>query len=163
VVHQRIRTRRLERRLGQRGIGLAEILVVIAVIGIMAVATMPSLVTYWQASTLTAGAQELQAVLNSARQLAIRQNNSVCVERSGARVRYRLGGCTGTAFVGAGTDGNGWISLANSVQITNSTANVVFSYLGAASPAGTYTVRNPANTNQTQTVTVTASGRVKIP
>lgn len=159
MVRQRIRIRRLD----GRGFGLAELIVVVAVIGIMIAAAMPSLISYWQASTLTAGAQELQSVLNGARQLAIRQNASVCVERSSTRVRFLVGGCAGTAFTGPGTDANGWIGLANNVQIVNSTANVVFSYLGAANPGGTYTVRNPANTAQTQTVTVTASGRVRIP
>jgi Tfp pilus assembly protein FimT len=138
-------------------------MVVVAVIGIASAVMIPLLVTYWHASTLTAGAQELQALLNGARQMAIRQNTSVCVERSGTRVRYLIGSCAGTVWTGAGTDGNGWMSLSNSVQIINSTANVIFGYLGAANPGGTYTVRNPANTAQTVTVTVAVSGRVTIP
>jgi Tfp pilus assembly protein FimT len=129
----------------------------------MAAVMMPSLLSYWRASTLNSGAQELQALLNSARQLAIRQNTSICVERSGTRVRYRLGGCAGAQWTGPGTDANGWIALSNSVQVTNDTANVVFSYLGAANPAGQYTVTNPADTNQSLTVTVAASGRITIP
>lgn len=157
MVPQRIR------RLGVHGIGLAELLAVLAVIGLMVALGAPTLISYWQASTLTAGAQELQAVLNSARQLAIRENTAVCVERSGNQVRFRLGGCAGTIWVGAGTDTNGWMRLSNGIEIVSSTANVVFSFLGAATPAGTYTVRNPANTAQTQTVTVAASGRVTIP
>jgi Tfp pilus assembly protein FimT len=150
-------------RIDARGIGLAELLVTLAVLGVTAAVAMPSLITYWRSATLSAGAQELQAVLNSARQLAIRQNTSVCVERTGAHVRFRVGGCGGAAWTGGGTDGNGWMRLANGVEITNSTANVVFSFLGAANPAGTYTVRNPIDAAQTLTVTVAASGRVTIP
>lgn len=157
MVRQRIRW------LSGRGFSLAELMVVVAVIGVTAAIMAPLLVTYWNASTLTAGAQELQAVLNSARQMAIRQNTNVCVERSGVRVRYLVGGCAGTVWTGAGTDSNGWIRLSNSVEITNSTANVVFGYLGAANPGGTYTVRNPMNTAQTVTVTVAVSGRITIP
>jgi hypothetical protein len=40
-------------------------------------------------------------------------------------------------------------------------ADLVFSYLGAASPASTYTVTN-TTTSQTLTVTVAASGRISI-
>jgi hypothetical protein len=41
------------------------------------------------------------------------------------------------------------------------TAKVVFTNLGAASPAGTYTIRDPA-TNMTRTVVVAVSGRVSV-
>jgi hypothetical protein len=43
----------------------------------------------------------------------------------------------------------------------STTADPVFSYLGAASPAATYTVRN-TKTDQTLRVFVSASGRVNI-
>lgn len=147
------------------GFSLAEMLVTVGILGLAAIVALPSLLSYWRAATLTAGAQELQTVLNSARQLAIRQNTSVCVERSGPRVRFFTNGaCAGGVWVGPGTDGSGWIGLANGVEITASPgAPVVFTYLGAATPAGTYTVRNPTNTAQTLTVTVAASGRVTIP
>ena len=84
-----------------RGFSLPELLVVVAVIGITAALTIPLLVSYWHASTLTAGAQELQAVLNNARQMAIRQNTSVCIERSSNRVRYLIGVPKEIAHVGA--------------------------------------------------------------
>jgi len=76
LVHERIR------RLGVRGVGLAELIVVVAILGLLAAIGVPYLVSYWQASTLTAGAQELQTILNGARQLAIRNNTSVCVKRN---------------------------------------------------------------------------------
>jgi prepilin-type N-terminal cleavage/methylation domain-containing protein len=150
------------RWLNGRGFGLAEMLVVVAVIGITTAVAMPSLLSYWRSAVLTSGAQELQSLLGSARQLAIRQNTTVCVERSGSRIRYLVGSCGGTAWVGAGTDASGWMRLSNSVEITNATASVAFSYLGAANPGGTYTVRNPVHTAQTLDVTVTVSGRVRI-
>lgn len=150
------------RFLNSRGFGLAELLVVLTVVGIATVVAMPSLLSYWRAAVLTAGAQELQSILNSARQLAIRQNTTVCVERSGNRVRFLVGGCAGAPWTGPGTQGGGWMALSNGVQITNATASVAFSYLGAANPGGTYTVRNPVNTAQSLNVVVSVSGRVRI-
>jgi hypothetical protein len=47
------------------------------------------------------------------------------------------------------------------MQVSAATANVVFTNLGAASTAGTYTVRNPAN-GRTLSVIVAASGRITI-
>ena len=146
-----------------RGFGLAELLVVIAILGLLTTLGMPYLISYWQASTLTTGAQELQTILNSGRQLAIRNNTSICIKRNTTSVRYLTGGCAGGAWTGAGTDGNGWIVLANNVSITNGpAADVIFSNLGAANPAGTFTVQGPSNA-QTLTVTVAGSGRVTIP
>lgn len=133
-----------------------------AMTGLLVALLVPSLVSYWRASTLTAGAQELQAILNSARQLAIRQNTTVCVERSGTRVRFRTGGCGGTIWTGPGTDADGWMHLGNDVEVASNTASVEFNYLGAATTGGTYTVRNPIDAG-TLTVTVAASGRITIP
>lgn len=158
MVRQRIRW------IDAHGISIAELMVVLAVIGLFSLATTPFLLSYWRAATLTSGAQELQTILNSARQLAIRQNQSICVSRgTNNRVRFLVGGCAGTAWIGTGTDANGWLTLANSVEVSATTADVVFTYLGAASTAGQYTVRNPVNTAQALTVTVAASGRVTIP
>lgn len=141
---------------------MAELLVTIGVLGVTAILALPLLLTYWQASTLEAGARELQAVLNGARQLAIKENTSVCVTSGGTRVQLHVGTCLSPAWTGPGTDNSGWVRLTNGVQVTAATANVTFSYLGAANPAGTYTVTNPAD-GRTLTVTVAASGRVTIP
>jgi len=157
LVHERIR------RLGVRGVGLAELIVVVTILGLLAALGVPYLISYWQASTLTAGAQELQTILNGARQLAIRNNTSVCVKRNSTGIQYLTNGCGGTVWTGAGTDNAGWIPLVNGVQITAApAADIVFTYLGAAAPGGTYTVQAPSNA-QTVTVTVSASGRVTIP
>ncbi len=61
---------------------------------------------------------------------------------------------------GAGTDGNGWFTLQNGINVTTD-PQVVFNYLGAATSSGTYTVRNPID-NSTMSVTVALSGRVTI-
>lgn len=153
-------SRRLK-RIGGLGFSLVEILVVVAVIGIVMVLGLPFFISYWQSATLKAGAQELVSVLNTGRQLAIKQNTSVCVkQQNGTEVQYVVGSCTGTVWIGSGTDANGWIKLQNSIQVTNN-PQVIFTYLGAATPAGTYTVTNPVNAG-TLSVIVAASGRISI-
>src|SRR5437879_8655426 len=66
LVHERIR------RLGVRGVGLAELIVVMAILGLLAAIGVPYLVSYWQATTLPAGTQELQTIAHGQRPLAIR-------------------------------------------------------------------------------------------
>jgi hypothetical protein len=129
----------------------------------MAALSMSTLAGFWRAATLSAGARDLRVVLNGARHLAIRQNTDVCVEHAARAVRLRLGGCAGPVWSGPRTDGNGWLKLANDVEVTAANARVTFSFLGAASPAGTYVVRNPRAPEQTLTVTIAASGRISIP
>ncbi len=149
------------RRIAARGFSLIELLVVVAVIAILAAVGVPYFVSYWRNATVRAGAEELTTILNGARQLAIARNTTVCVMRDPTRVRYLVGSCAGTPWIGAGTDGSGYMTLANSVQVTAATANVAFNYLGAASPAGTYTVQNPVD-GRTLSVIVAASGRITV-
>lgn len=148
-----------------RGLTATELLVTVGIIGILAALGLPSLLSYYQASALTSGAQELQSLLNRGRQLAISQNQNVCVEQATSKIRFRTStgvNCGGTVWVGSGTDANGYFALTNGVEISSATANVIFNYLGAAPQTGSYTVRNPAD-GRTTTVTVTASGRITIP
>ena len=149
----------------QRGFSLPELMVVVGIVAVLAAIGLPTLLSYYRASTLTAGAQELQAILNTGRQLAIGRNRWVCVEQGGTQVRLRPStaqDCNGNPWTGAGTDGNGWISLTNGTQVTGAAPSAIFNYLGAAPQVGSYTVRNPMN-NTTTTVTVVASGRITIP
>jgi prepilin-type N-terminal cleavage/methylation domain-containing protein len=145
-----------------RGFTLAELLVLVAVIGIITAVSAPALVTYWRSATLKAGARELAATLNMGRSVAVSQNTSVCVKQSANKVQFVkdvTGACLGgTVWTGPGTDGGGWFRLQNSVRVI-SNPQVVFNYLGAATTAGTYTVQNPVN-NATMSVTVSLSGRV---
>jgi Tfp pilus assembly protein FimT len=139
-----------------------ELLVLLAIIGILSGMSAAAFLTYWHAATIKGGAQELKTLLNQARQLAITQNTQVCVNRAGNNVQFLTGGCGGTVWTGPGTDGNGWFTLQNGVQVSSTTANVVFDYMGAGTIPGTYTVQNPVD-NSTMTVTVALSGRVTIP
>jgi type II secretion system protein H len=144
----------------QAGFSLPEILVVLVIIGIMALISVPFFLTYYQSARLKAAAEEMAAFLNQGRQLAIRENQNVCVQVGATQLQYRLGGCAGAAWVGAGTDGAGNITIPGGITFA-ATANPVFSYLGAAAPAASYTLTNP-ETGRTLTVAVAASGRVSI-
>jgi MSHA pilin protein MshC len=146
--------------LDHRGFTVVELLVVLAIAGIVAATSVPWMITYWRSATLRAAAEELATGLNRARQLAISQNRSVCVEVTGGQYRLRVGGCTAAVWTGLGTGTNGFFTLTNRATVA-ANANPVFDYLGAAVPAATLTVTNPQG-EATRNVVVSASGRVQI-
>ena len=104
-------------------------------------------------------------MVSGGRQLAIARNTTVCVALSGNQALYKTGVSTacrgGTIHLDANTRSDGTMSLDNRVIITGTTANVVFSSLGVAVTAGTYTVHNPATGNNLSVV-VSSTGRVTI-
>jgi prepilin-type N-terminal cleavage/methylation domain-containing protein len=156
-------TRRLAgaRARDQAGFTGIELLVVVAVIGVIMAAASPFFLSYLRTSALRAGAEEMSAVLGRARQLAISDNTSMCVtdDDDPTRVRYRIGSCTGPVWTGPGTNASGFIRLGNDIQASGD--NVVFTYIGTATTTGTYTVTNPRD-GKTLTVVVTAAGRISI-
>jgi prepilin-type N-terminal cleavage/methylation domain-containing protein len=143
-----------------RGFTLAELSMVAAMIGLLAVLATPTFLSYWRSSTLRAGAGELAAAVNLGRQVAISRNTTVCVQVSSTSIVMRTGGCGGTVWTGPGTDGSGVIRLANAFQVSSG-GNVVFTGLGGASTAGSFTVTNPVD-GATRTVIVSTSGRVTV-
>ena len=147
---------------GERGFSLTELAVVVAVIGILAVLATPFFLTYLRNAAVEGAAREVATMLNQARQIAIARNQNVCVRAAATTMRYELGGCgTANYYRGAGTDGNGWMRLTDNVSLTT-TADPVFTSLGAAAPAATYTVTHSQYPTITMTVTVAGSGRVRI-
>ena len=149
-------------QMNARGFTLAELMLVMAIIGILAALATPTLISYAQTAALQASARELASAINLGRQIAITRNTTVCVEVTGTNLRLRTGGCLGTIWTGPGTDGGGVIKISDpGVMQISTTANVVFTSLGAASTVGTYTVTNPVN-SKTRTVVVAASGRVTV-
>ena len=149
----------------ERGFSLAELLVTIGVIAILSIASIPTLLTYWQGATLQAGARELATAINRGRQLALARNTTVSVQLSGTSITMRTaaGLCgTGTLYTGPGTDGNGAIRLTNGMQVSFAGGTcVLFNNLGAAATANTFTVTNPV-TNRTRSVVVSPSGQVRV-
>ena len=145
-----------------RGVTLAELLLVLALIGTLSALAAPTILSYAQASALEASARHLATVINLGRQIAISQNTAGCVHVIGANVRLRRDGCGGAIWSGPGTDGAGFIRISDAgTLVISATADIVFSNLGAASPAGTYTVAR-AGDDRTRTVVVAATGRVSV-
>ena len=150
----------------QAGSSIGELALVLAIVGILTALATPLFLTYYQASKLRVGAEEVAAFLNQGRQLAIRQNDNVCVHITSTAMHYHLGSCAGAVWgtvagqVSAGTDAAGNLKAPNGITLTT-TADPVFSYLGAAAPAATYTVTNTQNA-ATLRVFVAASGRINI-
>ena len=158
--HRHMAPVRVERQTAQAGFSLAELLVVIAVIGILAAMTTPFFISYYQSAALKAAAEELVTFLNQGRQIAIKENQSVCVQTTSGAIQMRVNGCSGTIWVGPGTDASGNWKVPQGFTLTSSAAPV-FSYLGAASPAATYTVRSTVS-GRTLSVNLSASGRVNV-
>ena len=152
------------RRLDDRGWTLAELLVVIAVIGILTAVSVPLFVAYLQSATVRAGAQELRTALNGAKQLAITLRQPICLQPAGGSAyQLRKTTCGGTvvqATEAPGADATGTFQLQNNVALTVNTAPV-FSPLGGAAPAAQFTVTGP--TGNSLTVTVSLAGRITTP
>jgi len=146
--------------LGQDGYSIAELMVVVAIIGILAATSAPFFISYYQSAKLKTAAQDIGGFINQGRQLAIRNNNNVCVQVTATAMNYRQGGCGGTVWVGAGTDAAGNVKAPQGVTLAAS-ANPVFNYLGGATPAASYTITN-TDTGLSLHVNVSASGRLTI-
>jgi Tfp pilus assembly protein FimT len=157
------RHRRLFGAGGRAGFSLVELVVLVAVIGVMFSMTIPFFLRYYQAAAVKSASQQVVALLNQARGLAIAQNSTsgVCVHLpSTTQMQFVQDGCGGTVWIGPGTDAAGNINLPQGFTMGPAT-NVVFNYLGAALPAVTYTVTN-ASTGATLTVRIAISGRIEI-
>jgi prepilin-type N-terminal cleavage/methylation domain-containing protein len=146
-----------------RGFMLMELMVVLAIGSALAALVAPTLFGYAKTAALQAAARELATSINLGRHLAISRNTTVCVEvASATSIRLRTGGCGGAAWTGPGTDASGAIAISNAgVLHVSTTANVVFTSLGAASPAGTYTLTGPAGAGA-RSVVVAATGRISV-
>lgn len=142
----------------RRGFSLAEISVLLAVMGTLCALALPGFLSYFQTAQVRAAAEDVASQLNLGRQMAIQRNQSVCVSIGGSALQYHLGSCSGSLLTGPTTDRYGNASTQEGITLT-STGNPVFSNLGAAAPAATITV---SQGSKTLTVTVAASGRVSV-
>jgi hypothetical protein len=157
------------RLFAEGGFSATELVVIVAVIGILMAASTPFFLSTIRTSALRAGAEELATVLGQARQIAIRDNTSMCVITesgidmvlNGRVVRYRVGSCGGALWTGPGMEGDGFIRLANNIEAGPPAQSVVFTYIGTATALAAFTVRNPQD-NSTLSVSVAPSGRISI-
>jgi prepilin-type N-terminal cleavage/methylation domain-containing protein len=146
-----------------RGFALAELMMVLAIGSTLAALVAPMLFGYAKTAALQAAARELATSINLGRHIAISRNTAVCVEvASATSIRLRTGGCGGAVWTGPGTDASGAIAISSAgVTHVSTTANVVFTSLGAASPAGTYTLTSSSGAGA-RSVVVAATGRVSV-
>ncbi len=148
-------------KIAETGYSVIELALVMAIVGVLTAIAAPSFLSYYQASRLRVAAEEVAAFVNQGRQLGIRQNAGVCVHITPTALQYRVGSsCAGAPWLGPGTDAVGNVKVPQGVTLAT-TADPIFSYLGAANPGGTITVTN-AQTGQVLHVTVAVSGRVSI-
>jgi len=144
------------------GFTLIELSVVLAITATVTVVAVPTLLSYWDSWSLQAAARELASAINLGRQLAIATRHPVCVDVSGTNLRFRVGGCAADVWTGPSTDASGSIRISDpSTLALSANARLVFTTLGAASPAATYTLRH-ARTRVSRTVVVAASGRISV-
>lgn len=147
-----------EQKPAQGGFSLAEMTVLLAVIGSLCVLSLPIFLSYYQSAQVRSAASDVAGFVNQGRQLAIQRNQSVCVSIGSTAVQYRLGSCGGTVWTGAITTSAGNVNTPDGITLTT-TANPVFSNLGAATPAATITV---SQGTRTLSVVVASSGRVSL-
>ena len=149
------------------GFTMTELVVVVALLGVIAAVSIPNLWAYIRTASLRGGAEEMVAVLNGARHLAIETSTTVCVTNDGAHVQYRVGTCGAAARTDLGTDSHGNIRLANRLRVSGA-RYLCFNHLGAgaATPApcaanGTLTITDPTG-GATVSVIMATTGRLRI-
>ena len=154
-------------RPGSAGFSVVELVVLVAVIGVLSAIGFPLYLSYARAQETDSAARVIVVALNQARQLAITRGVSFSAE-SQTNPNNRMRFCSGTVvpcpggnvYTGAETDGNGWRTLENGSRITLGPA-ITFSSLGAATTAGRLRVQNSSATGQLD-VCVSPSGRIRV-
>src|SRR5574337_981420 len=145
---------------GQRGFTLAELITIVAIIGVISVGAIPFFITFLRAMATREASQELATVLQQARELAISRNTNYQVNVNGNQLQF-VDNSTGNAWIGPGTDNQGFRRLVNQAQLINPPANpIIFNPLGTAR-GGTITVLNAQGTSSLNVV-VSSAGRVQI-
>jgi len=154
-------------RPGSAGFSVAELVVLIAVIGVLSAIGFPLYLSYARAQETDSAARVIVVALNQARQLAVTRGVSFSAE-SQTNPNNRMRFCSGlvvpcpggNVFTGPETDGNGWRRLENGSRITLG-PTITFSSLGAATAAGVLRVQNSSATGSLD-VCVSPSGRIKV-
>jgi prepilin-type N-terminal cleavage/methylation domain-containing protein len=154
----RSRSRLRAGRGSNRGFSATEILVVLAIVGLIVVVALPFMLTSWPAIMTRWAARDVQAGVNRARLRAVTTAQSMCVATVPGGYQIRQGSCGGAPWTGEGTAGTGTFRPSNGVTVSDGGTSPVFTQFGTASTAGTLTVTGPGG--YTVTITVWPSGRV---
>ena len=146
--------------LRRAGFSLAELSVILAVIGVLFSLSLPAFLNYYQTAQIRGAAADVASYMNQGRQLAIQMNCSVAVQVTATGISYtRQANCqTPGVWTGPGTDAAGNIPAPDGITLATS-ATPIFTNLGAAAPAATLTVTHGSSS---LSVLVSASGRVTV-
>ncbi|CBE70079.1 MAG: type II secretion system protein GspH [Candidatus Methylomirabilis oxygeniifera] len=146
---------------GECGYTLVELMTALAVIGIVSMVATPLFMTFLRAMETRGASQELATVLQQARELAIARNTNYQINVNGNQLQF-WDTSTNQAWVGPGTDNQGFRRLVNQAQLVDPPANpIIFNPLGTAR-GGTITVQNAQDNTSSLDVIVATSGRVRI-
>jgi Tfp pilus assembly protein FimT len=150
----------MDTSLRRAGFSLAELTVLLAVIGTLFALSLPAFLNYYQTAQVRGAASDVTAYVNQGRQLAIQLNCSVAVQITATAISYTMqANCQNPGtWKGAGTDAAGNIPAPDGITLAT-TATPVFTNLGAAAPAATLTVTHGTSS---LSVLVSASGRVTV-
>jgi Tfp pilus assembly protein FimT len=147
----------------QAGFSRVELFITVGMISIVSSFAIPQVFNYYRTAKVRAAAQNVSAILNQGRQLAIKSNlTTVATCITTTTITFRQTTCGGATKPVVGLTGAGnSIRLPEGINLTT-TGTATFTNLGAAAPGAVYTVTDPVST-RTMTVSVAASGRITIP
>ncbi|MEW6334909.1 MAG: GspH/FimT family pseudopilin [Thermodesulfobacteriota bacterium] len=145
------------------GLTLLELIIVVAILGIVSAIAAPNFMNYMAERRLKGAARMVMSDLMAARQNAVSRNHEFKVFFSEDQMTYTIladANNNGSADTGEATEAknirNDYYDIA-----LGASANPIFSPRGTASPGSTVTLTS-ARTGATQCVTVGLTGRVKI-
>lgn len=149
---------------------LVELIIAMAIIGILSVTAIPLFISFLRASEVRGASRELATLLHQARELAIARNTDYRVEIEVDNNRFRVMDTMRTAttsddqvWIGPGTDAQGYISLENQARFSNVSVNpptFTFNHLGTAG-GGTITVQD-SQSSSSLSVVISSMGRIRI-
>jgi prepilin-type N-terminal cleavage/methylation domain-containing protein len=145
----------------QAGFTLLELMLVVAIIGIITALATPMFLSYYQGAQLRVAAEQVVTFLNQGRQMAIAQNGLICVHIAPTAMHYHLGTCAaGATWIGPGTNSAGDIALPLNITVA-APNDVTFNYLGGSTAGTSYTITHTPSSKSVNVV-VALSGRVCI-
>jgi type II secretion system protein H len=149
--------------LEKNGFSLLELMIVIAIMGIVSAIAAPNFLNYMAERRLSGAARMVMSDLMSARQKAVSQNHEFKIFFNGDHVTYTVlddANNNGTADTGEATEARNIHNDYYDVTFSAS-ANPIFSPRGTASQGATVTLTS-ARTGASKCVMAAFTGRVKI-